>query len=50
MLGVALLKSGEVPGALAAFRQAARTPAMRASAEYWMALADAAAGDGRELR
>jgi len=51
MLGVALLKSGEVPGALAAFRQAARTPATKASAEYWMALASAAAVDeGRESR
>jgi tetratricopeptide (TPR) repeat protein len=50
MLGVALLKSGEVPGALAAFRQAARAPAMKASAEYWMALANAAAGDRREPR
>lgn len=44
MLGVALLKSGEVAGARAAFEQAARTPAMKASAEYWMALANAAAG------
>jgi len=44
MLGVALLKSGEVPGARAAFEQAARAPAMKASAEYWMALANAAAG------
>lgn len=45
MLGVALLKSGEVPRAIFAFEQAAREPATRASAEYWKALATAAVGD-----
>ncbi len=50
MLGIALLKSGEVLRAITIFEQASREPATKASAEYWKALASTAVGDRGESR